>query len=716
MPATYTDSIDGLTTSVAEKAPVVVATNGAITLSGEQTVNGIACVEGDRVLVKDQDDSTTNGIYVCSDSAWSRALDFNGNRDVVKGTSVRVAGPSVSTGSLYIVTTENPIVIGTSAIVFVQKPEGTSDSTQFVSMEDLRVSTTDQDYVETLAFYASGTTGAAKLYRDGTGTPTGSGAAVIAAALAAGTFCNAAGHCYKLSKDQRIISTMFGGVHDGVEDDRAAILYMITACVNIGIGECWVAEGTSLVSSVITWPGSNVVLRGFGKLKSIIKIADSYANQSYLFDCLDVSGCSVSDIGFDGNLAGQGIVDLTDNKQIAFRLRGTSSDWTLTQNKFWDWGKDGIYIGSTGQDNITIDSDFENIRRAGVVIIAGSNIKVRGHHKAGFDQSNMVSNNAVMWEANAITDAVYSIDISISVEDMQGGVVLYNSNQAPQENISVHDCKFKNVTNRAAIVAYACGTNPVSINNNQGEGCGYTTSSGVQTDGGAISHENSVIVATGNTWNTCGGYLGTVAADGSSGRGSIYNDNIHINDVRRGVYWGYVFGAGTTGSLRSIQGNTMLAGGSGTANTYPAIEIKNTSSHNGSGDVIKHNQIQTSTTSGYSAGVVIDYDDTTSVVSDNPIVGNGVKYTFTNGTIARAGNKTSGTVTLSAAATTTINSSQVLTNSQIVLVPTNAAAATLMSGSRSLYVSARTAATSFAVTTADGTAAAGTETFAWFLN
>src|SRR3990167_9558752 len=99
MPATYTDSIDGLTTSVAEKAPVVVATNGAITLFGEQTVNGVACFEGDRVLVKDQPDPTENGIRICSDGAWPRALDFNGNRDVVKGTSVRVAGPSVSTGS-----------------------------------------------------------------------------------------------------------------------------------------------------------------------------------------------------------------------------------------------------------------------------------------------------------------------------------------------------------------------------------------------------------------------------------------------------------------------------------------------------------------------------------------------------------------------------------------------------------------------------------------
>lgn len=64
---------------------------------------------------------------------------------------------------------------------------------------------------------------------------------------------------------------------------------------------------------------------------------------------------------------------------------------------------------------------------------------------------------------------------------------------------------------------------------------------------------------------------------------------------------------------------------------------------------------------------------------------------------------------------TVVSNTSVTTMSHITLIPTNAAAATLMSGSKSLYISARTAGTSFTVTTADGTAAAGTETFTYMI-
>lgn len=85
----------------------------------------------------------------------------------------------------------------------------------FSSLESLRASTCTYDYVETVAFYEDGFTGGAKLYRDGTGAATGSGAAVIAAALAAGTFCNAGGICYKLNPDQNITPFMLGVYGNG---------------------------------------------------------------------------------------------------------------------------------------------------------------------------------------------------------------------------------------------------------------------------------------------------------------------------------------------------------------------------------------------------------------------------------------------------------------------------------------------------------------------
>lgn len=71
--------------------------------------------------------------------------------------------------------------------------------------------------------------------------------------------------------------------------------------------------------------------------------------------------------------------------------------------------------------------------------------------------------------------------------------------------------------------------------------------------------------------------------------------------------------------------------------------------------------------------------------------------------------RSTGTFTLSAAATKTVTDANVTTSSFIALMPTNAAAGTLMGSTKSLYVT--TAAGSFVVSTASGVAAAGTETF-----
>jgi len=72
-----------------------------------------------------------------------------------------------------------------------------------------------------------------------------------------------------------------------------------------------------------------------------------------------------------------------------------------------------------------------------------------------------------------------------------------------------------------------------------------------------------------------------------------------------------------------------------------------------------------------------------------------------------------GSFTLAAAATTTVTEPATKANSLVLLMPTNAAAATLMGSAKALYVSARTAGASFAVATASGAAAAGTETFSY---
>jgi hypothetical protein len=85
-------------------------------------------------------------------------------------------------------------------------------------------------------------------------------------------------------------------------------------------------------------------------------------------------------------------------------------------------------------------------------------------------------------------------------------------------------------------------------------------------------------------------------------------------------------------------------------------------------------------------------------------------YTALNGMF-----RNTGTFTMGAAATTVVTNAGIAANSQVVFIPTNAAAATLMGSTKSLYVSARSVGVSFTAATASGVAAAGTETFLYYV-
>lgn len=126
-----TDRIGGLVGSIAFKAPCRATTTANITLSGEQVIDGISVVTDDRVLVKDQTSAVENGIYNVSATAWTRARDWNGTRDVVQGTAVRVVYGTISAGFSYAITSTNPVV-GQSSVTIERftDPDTTDLQTQ----------------------------------------------------------------------------------------------------------------------------------------------------------------------------------------------------------------------------------------------------------------------------------------------------------------------------------------------------------------------------------------------------------------------------------------------------------------------------------------------------------------------------------------------------------------------------------------------------------
>jgi len=102
-------------------APCVLATTENITLSGLQEIDCVPLVEGDRVLVTEQDDMTQNGVYIARLTQWDRARDFNQSSDIVNGTVIIVTGGKTNQG-IHQVFFTGDFNVGTS-IVEVTSPQ-----------------------------------------------------------------------------------------------------------------------------------------------------------------------------------------------------------------------------------------------------------------------------------------------------------------------------------------------------------------------------------------------------------------------------------------------------------------------------------------------------------------------------------------------------------------------------------------------------------------
>jgi hypothetical protein len=123
--------INSTVTGQTWKAPVRVATTTNISLSGTQTIDGIAVVAGDRVLAKDQTTAADRGIYVVAAGAWSRAADADTAAENNNAT-VLIEEGTVNAGDIY-TQTATIVTLGTTAQAWQKVAEGnavyTSDGT-----------------------------------------------------------------------------------------------------------------------------------------------------------------------------------------------------------------------------------------------------------------------------------------------------------------------------------------------------------------------------------------------------------------------------------------------------------------------------------------------------------------------------------------------------------------------------------------------------------
>lgn len=110
------DYVDSIVANQRTKQ-VRVATTANITLSGEQTIDGIL-TSASRVLVKNQSTQAENGIYVSAAGAWARAADMDAASEV-DATFLVVEDGTVGAGTIWLTASE-VTTLGTDAIVFTQ--------------------------------------------------------------------------------------------------------------------------------------------------------------------------------------------------------------------------------------------------------------------------------------------------------------------------------------------------------------------------------------------------------------------------------------------------------------------------------------------------------------------------------------------------------------------------------------------------------------------
>ena len=112
--------VDSVAQGLDIKDSVKVATTANITLSGTQTIDGVAVSADERVLVKDQSTASQNGLYLCKASTWVRTDDLAAGSDAA-GAFAFVEQGTVNGDNAFVCSSDKgSAVTGTNNLSFVQ--------------------------------------------------------------------------------------------------------------------------------------------------------------------------------------------------------------------------------------------------------------------------------------------------------------------------------------------------------------------------------------------------------------------------------------------------------------------------------------------------------------------------------------------------------------------------------------------------------------------
>jgi len=100
------------------KQSVRVAATGNVVMNSAQQIDGVAVIAGDRVLLPSQTLAKDNGLWIVANGDWVRATDVNTSAKVTPGLTVMVEEGTANGDSLWHLSTNAPITLGTTELTF----------------------------------------------------------------------------------------------------------------------------------------------------------------------------------------------------------------------------------------------------------------------------------------------------------------------------------------------------------------------------------------------------------------------------------------------------------------------------------------------------------------------------------------------------------------------------------------------------------------------
>lgn len=114
---------------VASTSNVDIATGGLL------NIDSVVVLAGDRVLLKNQTIDSENGIYIAGVGSWLRSTDADTDAEVTNGMSTMITVGLNNCRKIYVLTTTDPITVGTSSLIFAQAP----NPANFLVPEDAQI-------------------------------------------------------------------------------------------------------------------------------------------------------------------------------------------------------------------------------------------------------------------------------------------------------------------------------------------------------------------------------------------------------------------------------------------------------------------------------------------------------------------------------------------------------------------------------------------------